>query len=147
MLTEVPRLAGTDGRKMSKSFHNAINLKDSSEVIKNKISTMMTDTRRKRRKDPGNPDDCPVFTLHKAFVPKNKREEIIQGCQSAGIGCLECKQVIIDTLIKELFDFRKKRKKFEENPDLVWEILEQGNQKARKKAKATMEEVRKKIGF
>ena len=147
MLTEVPRLAGIDGRKMSKSFHNSINLKDSPEDIQNKISPMMTDTRRKRRKDPGNPDDCPVFTLHKAFVPKNKREEIIQGCQSAGIGCLECKQVIIDTLIKELFDFRKKRKKFEENPDLVWEILEQGNQKARKKAKATMEEVRKKIGF
>ena len=79
MLTEVPKLAGTDGRKMSKSFNNSINLKDSPEEIRNKISTMTTDTRRKRRKDPGNPDDCPVFTLHKAFVPKTKREEIVQG--------------------------------------------------------------------
>jgi len=147
MLTEVPRLAGTDGRKMSKSFHNAINLKDSPEVIKNKISTMMTDTRRKRRKDPGNPEDCPVFTLHKAFVPQNKRKEIIQGCRNASIGCLECKQVIIDALTQELSDFRAQRKKYEENPDQVWEILEKGNQKARKKARATMEEVREKIGF
>ncbi len=147
MLTEVPKLAGTDGRKMSKSFNNSINLKDSPEEIRNKISTMTTDTRRKRRKDPGDPDDCPVFTLHKAFVPKTKREEIVQGCRSAGIGCVDCKQVIIDTLIKELSGFRDKRKIYEENPDLVWEILEQGSLKAREKARATMEEVRDKIGF
>jgi tryptophanyl-tRNA synthetase len=147
MLTEVPKLAGTDGRKMSKSFNNSINLKDSPEDIKNKISTMMTDTRRKRRKDPGNPKECPVFTLHKAFVPKNKREEIIQGCRSASIGCLECKQVIIDILINELSTFRALRKNYEKNPDQVWEILEQGNHKAREKARATMEEVREKIGF
>lgn len=107
----------------------------------------MTDTRRKRRTDPGNPEDCPVFTLHKAFVPKNKREEIIQGCQKARIGCLECKQVIIDTLIKELSSFRARRKNYEKNPDQVWETLEQGNHKAREKARATMEEVRAKIGF
>jgi len=147
MLTEVPKLAGTDGRKMSKSFNNSINLKDSPEEIRNKISTMTTDTRRKRRKDPGNPDDCTVFTLHKAFVPKTKREEIVQGCRSAGIGCVDCKQVIIDTLIKELSSFRDKRKIYEENPDLVWEILKQGSQKAREKARATMEDVRDKIGF
>jgi len=147
MLTEVPKLAGTDGRKMSKSFNNSINLKDSPEEIQDKISTMMTDTKRKRRKDPGNPDDCPVFTLHKAFVSKAKREEIIRGCRNAGIGCVDCKQVIIDTLIKELSSFRKKRKIYEKNPDLVWEILEQGNLKAREKARATMEEVRNKIGF
>ena len=107
----------------------------------------MTDTKRKRRKDPGNPDDCPVFTLHKAFVSKTKREEIIRGCRNAGIGCVDCKQVIIDTLIKELSSFRKKRKIYEKNPDLVWEILEQGNLKAREKARATMEEVGNKIGF
>jgi len=147
MLTEVPKLAGTDGRKMSKSFNNSINLKDSPEEIQDKISTMMTDTKRKRRKDPGNPDDCPVFTLHKAFVSKTKREEIIRGCRNAGIGCVDCKQVIIDTLIKELSSFREKRKIYEKNPDLVWEILEQGSLKARKKARATMEEVRNKIGF
>jgi len=147
MLTEVPKLAGTDGRKMSKSFNNSINLKDSPEEIQDKISTMMTDTKRKRRKDPGNPDDCPVFTLHKAFVSKTKREEIIRGCRNAGIGCVDCKQVIIDTLIKELSSFREKRKIYEKNPDLVWETLEQGSLKARKKARATMEEVRNKIGF
>jgi tryptophanyl-tRNA synthetase len=147
MLTEVPKLAGTDGRKMSKSFNNAINLKDSPEEIQKKISTMVTDTKRKRRRDPGNPDDCPVFTLHKAFVAKKDREEIIRGCRSAGIGCIECKQVIIDTLIKDLSSFREKRKTYEKNPSLVWEILEQGNLKAREKARATMEEVRNKIGF
>ncbi len=147
MLTEVPKLAGTDGRKMSKSFHNSINLKDSPQDIQKKIFPMMTDTRRKRRNDPGNPEDCPVFTLHKAFVEKQKRDEIIQGCRSADIGCLECKQVIIDTLIQDLSHFRQKRKIYEKKPDLVWEILEQGNKKARKKAQSTMQEVRKKIGF
>jgi len=92
LLTEVPKLAGTDGRKMSKSYGNAIYLKDSPETIKKKISPMVTDTRRKRRTDPGEPDDCPVFTLHKAFVPEAKRQELAAGCRTASIGCLECKK-------------------------------------------------------
>jgi tryptophanyl-tRNA synthetase len=146
-LTEVPKLAGTDGRKMSKSYGNAIFLKDSPEVIRQKISTMKTDVRRKRRTDPGVPEDCPVFTLHKAFVPKKKREELAQGCRTAGIGCLECKNVVIEILLDLLSSYREKRGRFEKNPQLVWEILEEGNIKARRVAQKTMEEVRSAIGL
>lgn len=146
-LTEVPKLAGTDGRKMSKSYGNAILLKDSPEVIRQKISTMKTDIRRKRRTDPGVPEDCPVFTLHKAFVAKKRREELAQGCRTAGIGCLECKNVVIDRLLNLLTSYREKRDKFEKKPRLVWEILEEGNDKARRIAQKTMEEVRSAIGL
>lgn len=147
LLTEVPKLAGTDGRKMSKSYGNAIYLKDSKEVIRKKISTMMTDTRRKRRADPGVPDDCPTFTLHKAFVTEEKIRELKTGCRTATIGCLECKDVVIESLIRILSPFWEKRKKYERHPQLVWDTLEQGNKKARRVAQKTMEEVRRAIGL
>ncbi|MGD2294334.1 MAG: tryptophan--tRNA ligase [Candidatus Aminicenantes bacterium] len=147
LLTEVPKLAGTDGRKMSKSFGNAIDLKDSREVIRQKISTMKTDVRRKRRSDPGVPEECPVFTLHKAFVPREKREELAEGCRTAGIGCLDCKNVVIESIIQILNPFWEKRRVLENNPDLVWEILEEGKNKARKVAQKTMEEVKSALGF
>ena len=147
ILTEVPKLAGTDGRKMSKSLGNSILLKDPPEVIRQKISPMKTDTRRKRKTDPGEPDDCPVFTLHKAFVDKTKREELAQGCRTAGIGCLECKGVVINRLIELLAPFREKRREYEKNPQIVWDILEEGNKKARRVAQKTMEEVRAAIGL
>lgn len=147
LLTEVPKLAGTDGRKMSKSFGNAILMKDPPEIIRKKISPMTTDTRRKRRTDPGEPDDCPVFTLHKAFVSKEKRKELIQGCRTARIGCLECKNVVIEKIIANLSSFREKRKHYENHPELVWDTLENGNNKARKKAQETMEDVRTAIGL
>ena len=145
--TEVPKLAGTDGRKMSNSYGNAIFLNDSPEVIRQKISTMMTDTRRKRKTDPGVPEDCPAFTLHKAFVAKEKRDELARGCRTAGIGCLECKNVVIECLLNLLAPYRERRSKFKKNPHLVWEILEEGNKKARQVAQKTMEEVRAAIGF
>lgn len=147
LLTEVPKLAGTDGRKMSKSYGNAIYLKDPPEMIRNKISTMMTDTRRKRREDPGNPKDCPAFTLHKAFVSADKQKELARGCRNAGIGCLECKNVVIEELIRILNPFREKRKQLEKNPGRVQEILEEGNSKARRVAQKTMEDVRTAIGL
>lgn len=147
LLTEVPRLAGTDGRKMSKSFGNAIFLKDSRDVIREKISTMMTDVRRKRRTDPGVPEDCPVFTLHKAFVHEEKRTELANGCRSAGIGCLECKDVVIQSIIQLLTPFWERRRVLENRPSLVWEILEEGNAKAREVAKQTMTEVRSALRF
>jgi tryptophanyl-tRNA synthetase len=147
LLTEVPKLAGTDGRKMSKSFGNSIFLKDPPEVIRKKIQPMMTDVRRKRRTDPGEPEDCPAFTLHKAFLPEAQREELAGGCRTAGIGCLECKTAVIDRLIELLGPFRAKRKTFEENPDSVWSILEEGRKKAEATAQKTMEEVRKAIGL
>lgn len=147
LFTDVPRLAGTDGRKMSKSFGNAIYLKDAPEVIRQKILPMVTDTRRMRRTDPGEPNDCPVFTLHRAFVPQAKRDEIAHGCRTAGIGCRECKQVVIDSLIAELGPYRERRAEFEKNPRLIWDILEDGNTKARHAAQATMDEVRAALGF
>ncbi len=147
LLTETPRIAGTDGRKMSKSFNNAIYLKDSPEIIKEKIATMMTDTRRKRRTDPGVPEDCPVFTLHRAFVSEEKRESLAASCRVAGIGCLDCKKVLIDSLIELLTPYWEKRKFYENHPQEVWEILAEGAKRAREKAKKTMEEVRKAIGF
>jgi tryptophanyl-tRNA synthetase len=147
LLTEVPKLAGTDGRKMSKSFGNAIYLKDSAEVVKQKIATMTTDTRRKRRTDAGEPNDCPVFTLHRAFVDKAKREELAGQCRTAGIGCLACKQVVIDSLEAILKPFREKRARFESDPKLVWDILSAGRDKARLVARKTMEEVRDSLGF
>ncbi len=147
LLTEVPRLAGTDGRKMSKSFGNAVFLKDDPIVIKEKISTMTTDTRRKRRSDPGEPDDCPVFTLHRAFVDKAQRDRLAGECRRAGIGCLECKQAVIDSLEALLAPFREKRSAFEKNPRLVQDILAAGAAKARAVAHATMNEVREGLGF
>lgn len=147
LLTEVPKLAGTDGRKMSKSYGNAIYLKDSPETIRKKISPMVTDTRRKRRSDPGEPDDCPVFTLHKAFVPEEKRAELAGACRSAAIGCLECKKVVIEALIQEFASFREKRIYYEKHPKLVWEIFEAGNKKAREVAGKTMAEVREAMGL
>jgi tryptophanyl-tRNA synthetase len=146
-LTNVPKLAGTDGRKMSKSYGNSIYLKDPPELIQKKIETMKTDTRRKRRSDPGIPDDCPVYTLHKAFVAREKRDELAQRCRTAGIGCLDCKAVAIESILNILAPYREQRKRFEKNPNLVWEILEEGNKKARQVAQKTMEEVRSAIGF
>ncbi|MDD8031677.1 MAG: tryptophan--tRNA ligase [Acidobacteriota bacterium] len=147
LLTEVPKLAGTDGRKMSKSYNNAIYLKDSPDTIKKKISPMITDTRRKRRSDPGEPTDCPVFTLHRAFVNEKKREELAAGCRSATIGCLDCKKVVIDTLIEEFAPLREKRAYYLKHPGLVWEIFEEGSRKARKAAQETMEKVRQVMGL
>lgn len=147
LLTEVPRLAGTDGRKMSNSFNNAIYLSDAPEKIRAKIAPMMTDTRRKRKTDPGVPDDCPVFTLHRAFVEEEKREELAQGCRTAGIGCLECKNVVIDKLIDILAPLQERMREFDKNPQKVWDIIEEGNRKARRTAQKTMEEVRKAIGL
>jgi tryptophanyl-tRNA synthetase len=146
-LTEVPRLAGTDGRKMSKSFGNSIFLKDPPETIRKKIQPMITDVRRKRRTDPGEPEDCPAFTLHKAFVAEEQRRAIEEGCRTAGIGCLECKNIVIEKLIQILTPFWERRQRFIENPDIVWDVLEKGNTKARKVARQTMEEVRTALGF
>ncbi len=147
LLTDVPRLAGTDGRKMSKSFGNAIYLKDSPAVIREKISTMITDTRRKRRTDRGEPNDCPAFTLHRAFLAKDRQEELARGCRSAGIGCLECKKVAIDALLGFLLPYQEKRAEYEKKPKVVWDVLAEGARRARQAAEKTMAEVRAGLGF
>ncbi|MHB8055789.1 MAG: tryptophan--tRNA ligase, partial [Candidatus Aminicenantales bacterium] len=119
----------------------------SAETIRQKIMPMITDTRRVRRSDPGEPNDCPVFTLHKAFVPTEKQEEIACGCRTAGIGCRDCKGVVLEYLFRFLEPVWERRRRFEENPGRIWEILDAGNAQARRAAQATMVEVRDALGF
>lgn len=146
-LTPVPRLPGTDGRKMSKSYGNAILLKDPPEEVERKILPMVTDTRRKRRTDPGEPEDCPVYDYHKVFSSQEERAEIEAGCRSAGIGCIDCKKILIKNLKKFMDPIREKRENLLRTPGLVEEILLNGAQKARMKTRETMEEVYSKIGL
>jgi tryptophanyl-tRNA synthetase len=142
LLTEVPRVPGTDGRKMSKSYGNAVFLKDPPDVVRQKIKPMVTDPARKRRTDPGNPDICPVFDLHKAFSSKETQEWAAQGCRTAGIGCLDCKGKLIDHLLQRLEGIHARRPEFAARPDTVWDILQAGSHRAREVARATMEQVR-----
>jgi tryptophanyl-tRNA synthetase len=142
LLTEVPRVPGTDGRKMSKSYGNAVFLKDPPEVVREKIRTMVTDPARKRRADPGTPEICPVFDLHKAFSPKDTQEWAAEGCRTAGIGCLDCKGKLLDHLLHRLEGIHARRPEFAARPDTVWDILQAGSRRAREVARATMDEVR-----
>jgi tryptophanyl-tRNA synthetase len=147
LLTPAAKLPGTDGRKMSKSYGNTIMLADPEPVIRQKLKTMVTDPARVRRSDPGNPDVCPVGDLHKIFSDQETMAKVNEGCRSAGIGCIECKGWAADALVKLLNPMQERRRKFEENPRLAWDILEAGTQKARKAAGATMEEVRAAMGM
>jgi tryptophanyl-tRNA synthetase len=142
LLTEVPRVPGTDGRKMSKSYGNAVFLKDPPEVVRQKIKPMVTDPARKRRTDPGNPEICPVFDLHKAFSPRESQEWAAQGCRTAGIGCLDCKGRLLEHLLQRLEGIHARRPEFAARPDTVWDILQAGSHRAREVARATMEQVR-----
>lgn len=142
LLTPAAKLPGTDGRKMSKSYGNAILLTDPAPVVRQKLKTMVTDPARVRRSDPGNPDVCPVGDLHKIFSSKDTMAKVYEGCRSAGIGCIECKGWAADALVELLNPMQERRKKFEENPQLAWDILEAGTGRARKAAAETMEDVR-----
>jgi tryptophanyl-tRNA synthetase len=142
-LTEIPKVPGTDGRKMSKSYGNAIYLSDSAETIREKIRPMVTDPARKRRSDPGNPDVCPVFDLHRIFTPPAGREWAATGCRTAAIGCLDCKAKLLEHLEPALAPIRERRQAFAEKPDMIVDILRDGSARARQVAQATMEEVRR----
>ncbi|MGB9668494.1 MAG: tryptophan--tRNA ligase [Thermosulfidibacteraceae bacterium] len=146
-LTETPKIPGVDGRKMSKSYNNAIYLSDSREEIWEKLRPMVTDTNRKRRSDPGDPDRCPVFLLHIAFTPEGEREEIIKGCKTASIGCIDCKKILFDQLMEKIGPIIDRRAKLSKNRDLVWDILLDGSKKAQEVARRTVEEVREKMGL
>jgi tryptophanyl-tRNA synthetase len=141
-LTEIPRVPGTDGRKMSKSYGNAIYLSDPADAVTKKVKPMVTDPARKRRSDPGNPDVCPVFDLHKIFTPALEREACATGCRTAGIGCLDCKDVLLKHLLPTLGDIRERRQAFAEKPDLILQVLDEGSRRARAVAQTTMHEVR-----
>src|ERR1700678_1371974 len=147
LLTPAPKLPGTDGRKMSKSYGNTIMLTDPEPVVRQKLKTMVTDPARVRRSDPGNPDVCPVGDLHKIFSSKETMAKVYEGCRSAGIGCIECKNWAADALVKLLNPMQERRKKFEENPRLAWDILEDGTNRARKAAGETMDDVRAAMGM
>jgi tryptophanyl-tRNA synthetase len=142
LLTATPRVPGTDGRKMSKSYGNAVYLKDSPETTRQKIRPMVTDPARKRRTDPGNPDICPVFDLHKAFSSAETQAWAAEGCRTAGIGCLDCKGRLLDHLLERLEAIHARRPEFASRPDTVWDILKAGSARAREAARATMAEVR-----
>lgn len=147
LLTEFPRIPGTDGRKMSKSYGNAIYLSDPPEGIKAKIKPMVTDPARKRRWDPGNPDVCPVYDLHRVFTPKGERESyVVPGCRTASIGCLDCKGVLLKYMIPALQPISEKRHELAQQPEVVREILEEGTRRARKVASETLAEVKEAIG-
>jgi len=142
LLTPSPRLPGTDGRKMSKSYNNAIFLSDPPEVVDKKLATMITDPARKRRADPGNPDICPVFDLHKVYSDQSVIDRVNRECRTAEIGCLDCKKLVSHRINERLEPIQERRKPYEENPRRVWDILEEGTERARKVAQATMAEVR-----
>lgn len=147
LLTPAAKLPGTDGRKMSKSYGNTILLTDPEPVVRQKLKTMVTDPARVRRSDPGNPDVCPVGDLHKIFSSKETLAKVYEGCRSASIGCIECKGWAADSLVQLLSPMQERRKKFEENPRLAWDILEDGTERARKAAGKTMVDARAAMGM
>lgn len=147
LLTEASKLPGLDGQKMSKSYNNTVALRDDPEVIKKKIRTMPTDPARVKRTDPGNPDKCPVWQFHLVYSDDKTRQWADAGCRSAGIGCLECKQPVIDAVLAELAPMRERAQKFLDDPTLVKNIVSDGCEKAQKLAQETMREVRDAMGL
>jgi tryptophanyl-tRNA synthetase len=144
-LTQTPRIPGTDGRKMSKSYGNFISLSECDDSIRTKSRAMITDPARKRRTDPGNPDVCPVYDWHKLFSSPEILKWSAEGCRSAGIGCIECKTAMADNLIKWIEPVRARREEYAAHPDNVLRILDEGSTKAREVAQKTMGRVREAI--
>ena len=147
LLTPSPKLPGTDGRKMSKSYGNTILLTDPERVIRQKLKPMVTDPARVRRTDPGNPEVCPVGDLHKVFSSAEVQQKVWEGCTTAGIGCIECKSWVADAVVAELAPIQERRRRFEENPKLVTEILAAGEERATGRAEQTMVQVRSAMGL
>ncbi len=146
-LTEASRLPGLDGQKMSKSYGNTITLREDKESVTKKVRTMPTDPARVRRTDPGDPLKCPVWQLHQVYSNEETKEWVMKGCRSAGIGCLECKQPIIDAILKEQEPMRERAQKYLDDPSLVRAIVADGCDKARKLAQETMRDVREAMGL
>ena len=142
LLTPSPKLPGTDGRKMSKSYGNTILLSDPEPEVRAKLKTMVTDPARIRRTDAGNPEICPVFDLHKVFSSGETQGEVRAGCTSAGIGCIQCKGWLADAVVKELAPIQERRRYFEAHPDEANAILDEGAVRANARAEQTMREVR-----
>ena len=147
LLTKIPKILGTDGRKMSKSYGNAIYLSDTPDEIRSKIMRMYTDPRRLRRADPGNPDDCGIFYLHKFHSQEEDIAMVNRECSTAGIGCVDCKKLLLSSLIGELAPIREKREKLMKRKDELEDIIRVGDKRARDVAEETLGEVRRKLGI
>ena len=147
LLTEVPVLPGTDGRKMSKSYGNCVYITEPEETIREKIARMMTDPHRVRRNDPGDPELSPVFAYHKIYSSPSEIEEIAEGCRTASIGCVDCKKKLIDNVLKVLGPIRQRRLDLEGRMDWVREQMRMGTEAARAQARETLNEVRGAIGL
>jgi tryptophanyl-tRNA synthetase len=147
LLTEFPKVVGVDGRKMSKSYENAIYLSDSPKEVEQKILTMVTDPARIKKTDAGNPELSPVFQLHKIFSSKEEQEEVAEGCKTAGIGCIDCKRVLIKNIFRVMEPIWEKRNELLNNPDMLYDIANKGTEKANKTAEETMKLVREAMGL
>ncbi len=147
LLTKSPKVPGLDGRKMSKSYGNTIGLREAPDSVTKKLRAMQTDPARVRRSDPGDPEKCPVWDLHKIYSGDATKAWVQAGCRSAGIGCLECKKPLIDSVVSEIEAIRKRAREYEENPEVVRNIVSEGCERAREAARATMEEVRAAVGL
>ena len=147
LLTEASRLPGLDGQKMSKSYGNTIALRDDNDTVTKKIRTMPTDPARVRRTDPGNPDKCPVWMFHQVYSDQATQDWVVQGCKTAGIGCIECKQPVIDGILKEQEPMRERAQQYLDDPSLVRAIVADGCDQARKLAQETMRDVREEMGL
>ncbi|WP_434557131.1 tryptophan--tRNA ligase [Tunturiibacter empetritectus] len=147
LLTPSPKLPGLDGRKMSKSYGNTIMLSEPETDLRAKLKTMVTDPARIRRTDPGNPDICPVFDLHKVFSTEETRAAVREGCTTAGIGCIECKGWVADAIVREIAPIQERRRALEADPGQVDAILWDGSARARQRAIQTLQHVRQAIGL
>lgn len=147
LLTEASKMPGLDGQKMSKSYNNTIGLREAPESVAKKVKTMPTDPARIKRTDPGDPDKCPVWQLHLIYSDDAKKKWVQEGCRSAGIGCIECKQPIIDAIIAEQKPMRERAERYIEDPTLVRSIIADGCEKARKLAQETLRDVREVMGL
>lgn len=147
LLTEFPKVVGVDGRKMSKSYDNAIYLSDDPKTVEHKIRTMVTDPARVKKTDPGNPEVSPVFQLHKVFSSKEEQEEVAEGCRTAGIGCIDCKKILIKNVFKLMEPIWTKRNELLNNPEMLYSVVEKGNARAKKTASETMVLVREAMGL
>jgi tryptophanyl-tRNA synthetase len=147
LLSESPRVPGLDGRKMSKSYGNAIGLDEDLASVEQRLGRMATDPRRVRRTDPGDPADCPAFRLHQVYCTPEEIEYVTAGCKTASIGCLDCKRVMIKHVVADLAQHRERRAAIAASGGTVHDVLAAGAHRAREEARATMVEVRSKLGF
>ncbi len=147
LLTPTSKMPGLDGQKMSKSYGNTIGLREDPDVVEKKLRTMPTDPARVRRRDPGDPEKCPVWAFHQIYSTDATRQWVVEGCRGAGIGCLDCKQPLIEAILKEQAPIRERALEFIENPKVVQNIINEGCEAAREVARDTMEEVRQVVGL